>query len=138
MTGAALLELIGGLRAAAFLALALLCGAGWGIQTHRLDNARADLASARQTADAAVAFNATLRQTIDELQRANEAWASKHAADLAAGAQAVAAVERERDALQAELRKRRADRETEYGRDPTAATWGRTVVPAGVAGSLRK
>ncbi len=97
-----------------------------------------EVASARQTAAAAVASNATLRQTMGTLQRANAEWASKNAADLAAGREAVAAVERERDALQAEVDKRRADRNRLYDTDQSAAAWGRTVVPSAVAAGLRK
>ncbi len=138
MTAAAILELIGGIRAALFLSLAIVFGAGWGIRTHRLGNAQDDLALARQTAETAVASNATLRQTIGTLQAANAEWATKNAADLAAGREAVAAVERERDALQAEVDKRRADRNRLYDNDKTAAAWGRAAVPDAVARSLRK
>jgi len=98
----------------------------------------AEVEAADKRAAQAVALSATLRQTVGTLQAANQKWAEKNAADLAAGAEAVAAVERERDALQAEVDKRRADRKTEYGRDPNAAAWGRTVVPSGVATGLRK
>jgi hypothetical protein len=138
VTAAAIIELVGGLRAALFLSLAVVLGASWGVQSWRLDNARDGLQAARQTADAAVALNATLRQTVGTLQDANAAWAAKNAADLAAGREAVAAVERERDALQTEVDKRRADRNRLYDTDQSAAAWGRTIVPAGVAAGLRK
>lgn len=136
MTAAAILELIGGIRAALFLSLAIVFGAGWGIQTHRLGNAQDDLAAADERARVAVASNATLRQTIGTLQAANAEWARKNAADLAAADLAVAAVARERDALRIERDKRRAERETVYAHDPSAAAWGRTVVPRGIADLL--
>lgn len=93
--------------------------------------------AARSAFDKCVAVNATNGQTIDKLQQANADWANKNAADVAAGKLAVAAVERERDALQTEVDKRRADRTKTYANDPTAGAWARTVVPASVARSLQ-
>jgi len=102
------------------------------------ESRQGEVDAARRTAAAAVASNATLMQSVKTLQAANDAWAEKYAADKAASDRAVAAAERERDALQAELTKRRADRDKLYANDANAAAWGRTTVPDAVARSLRK
>ncbi|MDQ8050707.1 hypothetical protein [Luteibacter sp.] len=96
-----------------------------------------DVDAADHRAAVAVASNATLVDTVRKLQQANADWASKNAADVAAGKLAVAAVERERDALQTEIRKRRADRNRLYDHDQAAAAWGRTAVPSAVVRSLQ-
>lgn len=93
--------------------------------------------AADHRAAVAVASNATLVDTVRKLQQANADWASKNAADVAAGKLAVAAVERERDALQTEVDKRRADRNRLYDNDKAAAAWGRAAVPDSVARGLR-
>lgn len=129
--------LLGGWRATAFAAGLVIATAGWGIQSWRLDSAHKERDAARQTADVSVALNATNVETIRKLKDANAIWAAANAADKAAGREAVAAVERERDALQAELEKRRAQREKLYAHDTNAAAWGRAVVPNSVVRSLR-
>lgn len=96
-----------------------------------------EVAASEKRAGEAVAVNATNGQTIDKLQQVNADWANKNAADVAAGKLAVAAVERERDALQAEVDKRRADRNRLYDNDKAAAAWGRAAVPDSVARGLR-
>lgn len=130
--------LLGGWRASAFAAGLAICAAGWGVQSWRLSSAHKERDAARQTAELSVALNATNVHTIDTLRRANGQWASIHAESEQKAALALAAVARERDALRAEIEKRRAQREHVYETDQSAAAWGRTAVPRAVADSLRR
>lgn len=130
--------LLGGWRATAFAAGLAICAAGWGVQSWRLSSAHTERDAARRTAELSVALNATNVQTIDTLRRANGQWASIHAESEQKAAVAVAAVARERDALRAEIDKRRAQRNVIYDKQPDAAAWGRTAVPRAVADSLRR
>lgn len=83
------------------------------------------------------AANRDNQATITRLQEVNRELAEGRAADREAAARAVAEVASERDALAADLERRRADRGVIYREDPTADAWARARVPAAVADRLR-
>lgn len=132
------LALVGGVRAAIFLALSVAFGATAVVQSIRLDSAQADRDKWQAAANTSLEANRTNQQTIADLQEANRRWAALLATRAEDSAAAVAAVERERDALADEVKRRRAERETLYGKDQSAAEWGRTRVPDSVLRELRK
>lgn len=138
MTWLAILKLVGGWRAAVFLAVAVAALAFAGIQTHRLDTRTTELAAAVQARDVAVALNATNVQTIETLKKANADFAKAADERTKAAEESAAAVASERDALAAELDRRRTARENLYETDPSAAEWGRARVPDGVLRGLRQ
>ena len=82
--------------------------------------------------------NAANLATITQLQAANKAWANAAAEKDKKAAEAVEQVARERDALAAELNRRRNYRESIYERDQDAAAWSRQRVPAALVEQLRE
>lgn len=138
MTAAAIFELIGGVRAAAFLALFLVAGATAGVQTWRLGNAQDDNKLLRVAVDSYATAQATNMDTIAKLRRSNEAWAESLRADRAAAEAVLEVVRAERDELARWKDTQRAVRRKIYADDPVAATWGRARVPARVADRMRQ
>lgn len=82
--------------------------------------------------------NATNLDTIKALEAANRELAEGRATDKAKADAAIKALASERDALAADLAKRRANRETIYRENQDAAAWGRTRVPDRIADGLRQ
>jgi hypothetical protein len=76
--------------------------------------------------------------TIGKLVAENRAWAEAAKTQQEAADEAIAAVAGQRDALAKELAVRRRDRGIIYERNPDAAAWARTRVPAAVADQLRE
>lgn len=138
MTGAAIIELFGGIRAIVFAAVAFVLFVVAGVQSWRLDlrtDERDDLQKQVALWDAA---NASNLQAISDLKLANKAWSDLADQRKNEAAEAVKSVARERDALAAELERRRRERGQIYAQDPDAAAWGRTRVPARIRDQLRK
>lgn len=138
MTGAALIGLLGGVRATVFAAIALILLVVLGVQTWRASEKqeRVDLLEA-QALNWEQANRDNL-QAIADLRKANQAWAGVADARKKQAAKAVETVAAERDALAAELQKRRHDRGIIYRENPDAAAWGRMPVPSRVADQLRQ
>lgn len=141
----AIVQLIGGWRATAFLALAVALGATMLVQSHRLEAAQAEIVERDTEISGFKAAIATYQGaqetnlgTIKELRAANEEWATAADARTNRANQAIAAVAAERDALAAELDESRRARKGIYENDPTAASWGRARVPSRIADGLRK
>lgn len=138
MTWLTALNLIGGVRAAIFLALAVALGATAGVQSARLSSRTAERDTLIAQAATWRQANASNVQAIDDLKKANQAWSSIARDTQTKAAQAVAAAASERDALAKEYDERRRARSELYRDNQDAAAWGRTAVPAGVADLLRK
>lgn len=137
MTWLAILRLIGGWHALAFLSVAVAALAWGGVQAWRLNTRTDELAVQTRLAEAGVAVNATNVQTIATLRQANADFAKAADERTQAALDSAAAVASERDALAAELERRRTAREKVYETDPSAAEWGRARVPDGVLRGLR-
>jgi peptidoglycan hydrolase CwlO-like protein len=84
------------------------------------------------------AANESNLSTIGKLVAENRAWADAAQEQQEAADKAIAAVAGQRDALAKELAVRRRDRGIIYERNPDAAAWARTRVPAAVADQLRE
>lgn len=141
----AIVQLIGGWRATAFLALAVAFGATVMVQSSRLEAAQAKIVERDNEISgfkAAIATYQGAQETnlgaIKTLRAANEAWSTAADARNQRADDAVAAVAAERDALAAELDESRRARKGIYDRDRDAAEWGRAVVPARIADDLRR
>ena len=106
------------------------------------DAGRAEVAAKLANVESALvmarADNESNVEAIARLVAANLELAEGRAVDQKAAAGAVAKVAKERDALAAELEKRRKSRGEVYERDPSAAAWGRERVPAGILAGLRE
>ena len=119
------------------LLVALWIGYAWAF--HRGAASRDDEVSKwRTAAQAGVDANTSNQNTIRELREANAAWAATCTLDTNASGEAAETVEANRDALPRDDQRRQQEREKTYDRDPSAAEWGRTVVPAAVADRLRR
>lgn len=138
MTLAAIISLLGGWRAAVFAAVAALALAAVGVQSWRLDSAQDERDAWRVAANGALGANRKNEETIGKLRDANAAWAKAARVRNDKATKAVAAVASERDALAAELERRRKQRGQVYERDQDAAAWGRAVVPDSVVRGLRE
>lgn len=125
------------------LLAAMLVFAGiWWVYAQGKDAGRAEMAAKLANVESALvmarADNESNAEAIARLVAANLELAEGRAVDQEAAAGAVAKVEQERDALAAELEKRRKSRGEVYERDPSAAAWGREPVPAGILAGLRE
>lgn len=134
----AALALIGGVRAAIFLGLALAALVAVGIQTHRLSERTEERDLLQAQAALWEQANRDNVQAIADLKAANTNWAdaARAGADKARAAADRLADERARHAQ--ELEEARRERGTIYANDPNAAAWGRARVPARIADQLRR
>lgn len=138
MTIKALIDLLGGVRAAIFAGIALAAILAAGIQAHRLGNRadRVDLLEAQS-----LNWEAANRDNviaIAHLRTANMEWAGLADQRTKGAAAAAIAANAERDRLQAELNRRRRERGSIYENHPDAAAWGRQRVPDRIADQLRR
>lgn len=138
-----LVAAIGGIRATVFAAVAAVALSVAGVQSWRLQNARADVAEAEAATAVVRAENAALRGaaasaaiTIRNLRDANAELADAARADIAEAERAAAAVERERDRLRGELQAERVRRADIYRENEDAKRWAETLVPAAVVDRL--
>lgn len=137
-------EIAGRVPARAWLGLAFvvigLIGLAWtyyaGKSEARQESA-AKIAVLESSLALARAANESNVETIAALTKANHELAEGRAVDREAAAVAVAKVAQERDALAADLERRRKDRGTIYEREPPAAAWAAARVPDFVVRSLR-
>lgn len=102
------------------------------------EESAAKIANVESALVMARADNESNVEAIARLVAANLELAEGRAVDQEAAAGAVAKVAKERDALAAELEKRRKNRGQVYDQDPTAAAWARERVPAGILAGLRE
>lgn len=72
-----------------------------------------------------------------QLRQANDRWAEKHKADVAAAQGAVIRVERESQRILAENTRLKRELDKVYREDPESAAWADLPVPAAVLGRLR-
>lgn len=135
---AALIKLLGGIRATVFASVALLLLAAFGVQSCRLDRSATSLAKLQADSVLWQQANRDNVKAIGELKAANDAWAKAAAEVQERSADAVAAVQAERNRLAGELADLRRERGTIYAIDPDAAAWGRTRVPVRIADQLRR
>lgn len=137
MTIKALIDLLGGVRAAIFASIAMAALLAMGIQTHRLGN-RTDAVKLLEAQsinwEAANRDNVT---AIAELSAANMSWAGLADKRTQEAAAAATAANAERDRLLAQLDQRRRERGSIYESHPDAAVWGRQRVPDSIADQLR-
>lgn len=138
MTLSAVIALLGGVRAAVFAAIALAMLVVSGVQTWRVDAKAGRIALLEAQALNWEQANRDNLQAIADLRKANQAWAGVADARKKQAAKAVETVAAERDALAAELQKRRHDRGIIYRENPDAAAWGRMPVPSRIADQLRQ
>jgi hypothetical protein len=136
VTGAALLDMVGGVRAAVFAGLAALLLVGVGVQTWRLHSA--ETREAKLTAAAATyrAAQATNLSTIDALRQRLADLAAARALERRQQADALARAETRAHELQRALAARTLALEALYATDPDAARWGAAAVPHGVLRQL--
>lgn len=136
MTGAALLELIGGVRAAVFLVLLLIVATVAGVQTWRLHSAEAREAKLTSAAATYQAAQATNLSTIDALRQRLADLVAARALERQQQADAIARAETRAHELQRALAARTLALEAIYATDPDAARWGAAAVPHGVLRQL--
>lgn len=138
MTIQALIDLLGGVRAAIFASIALTAILAAGIQTHRLGN-RTDAVKLLEAEsinwEAANRDNVT---AIAELSAANMSWAGLADKRTQEAAAAATAANAERDRLLAQIDLRRRERGSIYESHPDAAVWGRQRVPDSISEQLRR
>jgi predicted negative regulator of RcsB-dependent stress response len=137
-------EIAGRVPARAWLGLAFvvagLIGLAWTYYSGKAEareEAAAQIANLESALALARAANESNVETIRVLTEKNHELAEGRAADREAAAVAVAKVAKERDALAADLERRRKDRGNIYERDPPAAAWAAARVPDSVVRSLR-
>jgi hypothetical protein len=137
-------EIAGRVPARAWLGLAFvvagLIGLAWTYYSGKAEarqESAAKIAILESSLALAKAANESNVETIRVLTAANSELAEGRIADREAAAVAVAKVAKERDALAADLERRRNDRGKIYERDPSAAAWAAVRVPASVAAGLR-
>lgn len=138
MTFAAIVKLLGGVRATIFAALCVALGATAVIQSARLKSAQNEAVKFEVAVSRFQDAQTTNLATIDELLVTNKAWAQKCALDPTAASEAAAATEQASGALPADDQRREAERERLYVNDQPAAAWGRQRVPAAAADRLRR
>lgn len=138
MTIKALIDLLGGVRAAIFASIALAALLAAGIQTHRLGNRTDTVKLLEAQALNWESANRDNVAAIADLRTANMAWASLADQRTKEAAAAAIAATAERDRLQAELNQRRRERGSIYENHPDAAVWGRQRVPDSIAEQLRR
>lgn len=138
-----LVAAIGGIRATVFAAVAAVALSVAGVQSWRLQNARADVAEAEAATAVVRAENAALRGaaasaaiTIRNLRDANAELADAARADIAEAERAAAAVERERDRLRGELQAERVRRADIYRENEDAKRWASSMVPPAIVARL--
>ena len=133
MTAAALLRWLGWRGVVAVLALIAMtfCAWRWNANADTVSRLKAEALQWEQA-------NRDNVKAIDALRDANKAWSTLADKRKAAAEIAVAAVAAERDRLAAELQSRQSSRRVIIVSDRDAASWGRAVVPAAVADSVRK
>lgn len=136
MNGAALLELIGGVRAAVFLALLLIVATVAGAQTWRLHSAEAREAKLAGAAATYQAAQATNLSAIEALRQRLSDLAAARALERRQQADAVARADQRAHELQRALAARTKALEALYAKDPDAARWGAPAVPLGVLRQL--
>lgn len=134
----AVLDIIGGVRAAVFLGLFLAALAGLGIQSHRLDTRTEERDAMKAEALVWASAQKTNMETIAKQARALEQWrgiAGEREAQAQAAAREAAGLQ---EALEAERERRKNERQVIYDRNPEARQWGATRVPAELADQLRQ
>ena len=136
MTGAALLQLVGGVRAAVFAGLAAVLLVGVGVQTWRLHSAQTREAKLTAAAATYQAAQATNLSTIDALRQRLADLAAARALERQRQAEAVARAETRANKLRRALAARTKALEEFYAQDPDAARWGAAAVPYGVLRQL--
>lgn len=136
MKAAALLELVGGVRAAIFAGLLVLVATGAGVQTWRLHSAQTREAKLQAAVADWRAAQTTNLGTIQGLRDRLQALADARRAEREAQAEAVARALNHAQALQRDLDARNAELEALYARDPEARRWGAVPVPVGVLRQL--
>ena len=136
MTGKAILELVGGIRAAVFLGLLILVAIAAGVQTWRVHSAEtreakleASLADWRAAQTTNLGTIQVLRVRLASLAAARALEAEKQAEQVLAAQKAAKAAQRAYEARQRQL-------ERLYASDPAAARWGAVPVPDGVLPNL--
>ena len=130
MTAAALLELIGGVRAAVFAGVAALALTGLGVQSLRLSWAEAREAKLEGAVSVFRSAQQTNLDTITALRGRLQALADARRAEREAQAAAVARAQEHAQALQRDLDARTAELEALYARDPEARRWADAGPPA--------
>lgn len=138
MTIKAIIDLLGGVRAAIFAGIALTALLAAGIQTHRLDNRTERVATLEAESISWESANRDNVVAIAHLRTANMEWARLADLRTKKAAAAAFAAKAERDRLQAELDQRRRERGSIYENHPDAAVWGRQRVPDRIADQLRR
>lgn len=138
MTGAAIIEMLGGVRATVFAGIAAALLVAVGVQTWRVGGKSDKIQLLEAQAVNWAQANKDNVKAIHNLRMANAAWAGLAESRRKRADDAVAAADAERDRLSAELNERRRDRGIIYERNPDAAVWGRGRVPPAVADQLRR
>jgi hypothetical protein len=130
------IALLGGVRAAAFAAAALVFllaaigfGVAWQVQSSRLEACQAK----SQGYAEAQKSNLTV---IDDLNRRLNECVATHAANDEAAARAAEKLEAEKAKIAKELAETREELNDVYEKQPTARAWGRTGVDRAVADRL--
>ncbi len=134
----AVLDLIGGVRAAVFLGLFLATLVALGVQSHRLDTRTEERDTLKAEALVWASAQRTNMETIATQARALEQWrgiAGEREAEAQAAAREAASLQA---ALEAEQERRKTERQVIYDRNPEARQWGATRVPAELADQLRQ
>lgn len=122
------------------LVVALVAGSGlYAVgRSHEAQEHAGEVDALKERLKASQDANESNLESIEQLVKANEAWAKAAAEQEQQAADAVAAITAERDRLSAELERRRKDRQEIYAHDQDAADWARRPVPDAVVRSLRE
>jgi hypothetical protein len=136
VTAAALLELVGGVRAAIFAGLLVLVATAVGVQTWRLHSAETREAKLRAAVADWRAAQGTNLSTIEALRQRLSNLAAARALERQQQAEAVTRAQARAAALAKNLAARTAELERLYATDPDAARWGTAAVPYGVLRQL--
>lgn len=136
MTAAALLELIGGVRAAIFAAFAAALAVVALGQTWRLHAARTEAAELKASVSNYETVNSANLSAIEALNSRITQMVQERAAEQKRSAMAVANAMIQAQNAQALADKRQNELEEIYARNPAAAAWGAAGVDADVLRQL--
>lgn len=132
MSAAAFLEIIGGVRAAIFLAFALALAVVNGVQAVRLKAVKAQASELKASVATYEAVNKANVSAIEAMQERIKRMVDERRAEAAAAADAVAAAQASENKAKAKLAKRERELKDIYENNPNAAAWGNTGVDADV------